>query len=459
MTDRKKATVTAFLVFLGFMAVCTVIAKGIYTSGLPRASTVKPERKNISHTVEMSGTVRQGQEYGVYTEQGLRVATVPVHTGETVERGTLLFQIDVPDLEKVIKEKEFTLEKLAARQKETASTQELEKRKQELAVARSGQDYEQALRNANLTLERKREELRKAEKEREEYRKASGSGAQVSGGDASAGQSGGDGLTALDRAVTEAAQAVEDAILAREDALAAANRTIEDAKLAMEKPFSAEEITNKTELLQEQESLERLRKLLADQGKICAAEPGKITEVPLRTGDRTPDGACVLYALDDGERLLEVPLTREQEKYVEPGDEVQLSYRSASGASGGGKGRISYLLSAGDQTVARIELGDAEVMFGQPVSVSLSKASDPFECCVPTEAVISDPMGGYYVYIPEAQEGIMGTEWRVAKVSVKVLDKNETYAAIEGSGITDESLIIQSCNKEIGEGTAVRLLP
>lgn len=78
LTKGKKTALISFAAFLAFMAVCTVAAKGIYASGLPRVSTAKPYSGSLTHVITVSGTVMQGQEYGVYVESGLRVDTMAV---------------------------------------------------------------------------------------------------------------------------------------------------------------------------------------------------------------------------------------------------------------------------------------------------------------------------------------------------------------------------------------------
>lgn len=460
MTGKKRIMVIAFCIFLGFMAVCTMLAKGIYRAGLPRVTVTAPQRKSISHIVEAAGTVKQGQEYGVYVEQGLRVATIVVREGETVEAGAPLFQIDLNDLTKIIDEKELNIEKLTAQQKETASATGQEQQKENLTVARSQQDYQKALRDAELMLSRKRLLLTEAQKALDDYKKyLSDTDGQVSAGDADTAQGRKDKLKELEQAVTVAAQSVEDAILAKEDALLTASREIENADLAAEQAYSSAETVNQLELAYQQKTMEELKNLLNEQGWVCAEEPGKITQRTIKVGERTPDGACLLYALDEGDRLLEVPLTQEQAKYIELGDELALSYRNVTGAHKDGNGTVSYLSQGTDgSTVARVELDDADVSIGQPISISLTKQSDPYETCISASAVKIDTAGTAFIYVVEEQEGILGTEWKITRVQVKVLDRNEYYAAIENSSLTKDSLIVESANKKFGEGDVVRIV-
>ena len=106
MTKGKKATVIGFGAFLVFMAVCTVTAKGIYRSGLAQVTAQNPYSSSLVHEIKANGTVKQGQEYGVFTESGLRVSAVSVRKGEYFEPGTPLFQVDLSDLQQIVEGKE-----------------------------------------------------------------------------------------------------------------------------------------------------------------------------------------------------------------------------------------------------------------------------------------------------------------------------------------------------------------
>ena len=54
------------------------------------------------------------------------------------------------------------------------------------------------------------------------------------------------------------------------------------------------------------------------------------------------------------------------------------------------------------------------------------------------------------------REGILGEEYYVDMVNVKVLDRNDNQAAVEGGALDKESRIIVSSTKEIGKGDTVR---
>ncbi len=109
MNKERKKVIYGFGLFLLFMAVCTLIAKGIYTSGLARVTMGKVQSLNITHKVTGVGSIVAEQEYGVYTIEGLRVHTIFVKEGDKVKVGDALFQVKKEDVEESLCDKEFLL--------------------------------------------------------------------------------------------------------------------------------------------------------------------------------------------------------------------------------------------------------------------------------------------------------------------------------------------------------------
>ncbi len=60
------------------------------------------------------------------------------------------------------------------------------------------------------------------------------------------------------------------------------------------------------------------------------------------------------------------------------------------------------------------------------------------------------------MYVVNEREGILGQEYYVEEINVSVVDKNDTWAAVEGALNTD-SQIIASSTKEVTKGEVVRL--
>ena len=65
--------------------------------------------------------------------------------------------------------------------------------------------------------------------------------------------------------------------------------------------------------------------------------------------------------------------------------------------------------------------------------------------------------GRYYVLVVEKQNTILGEQEKAVKEEVKVLDKNEMYAALESESIKEDSQIIADSDRYVEAGDKVRL--
>lgn len=453
MNKKRNKAVIGFGIFLALMAVCTVVAKGIYASGLPRATVGKPAKKSISHDVKATGSVRTGGERGVYTESGLRVAEIMVRSGQTVAAGDILFRIDTGDLESIIAEKEKEAEKLRAQEKEAAVLTDRAAREERKNLDRAKLDAQQQILERESEYNRKRLAVTQAQKELEDYQ-AYLKGA-VSGGDRE--QSGNEKLRQLEQALGNAAYDAEQAGLKLDDARRQAGEAEQDAAEYMSSCSAARE-TARLEAEAREGELAGLRKLLEADGFIYADVPGLIIAQKLTVGERTPDTACLLYAPETGKRIVDISFDREQMKYISLGDVVQLEYRVNTGESRKTEAPVAYMESQGGNTAAEIYLEDEALAVGQNVNLEFARQSEPYELCIPISALHSDGRGTDFIYVVEEREGFLGAEWRVRKLPVSVPDKNDSYAAIEAVGIDRDTRILFYADKEIADGTVVRII-
>ncbi len=120
-----------------------------------------------------------------------------------------------------------------------------------------------------------------------------------------------------------------------------------------------------------------------------------------------------------------------------------------------------YILSLekhAEGAFARIELTEGEPSMGQSVTMKYTWQSDLYSAVIPVSALHGTDTQGYYVYVVEEQEGILGMEQRIRKIAVTVPDKTESYAAVESSLLTEESRIVTDSTKELSEGSVVRVV-
>ena len=444
-----------FGIFLGFMAICTIVSKGIYRSGLPKVVVSYPEQKSISHEIKGSGMVKQGQEYGVYVEEGLRVASILVRNGDVFEPEQPLFQIEMNDLQDKIEEKEIELKKSASQQKESKQGADKEKQDRKTVTSRAEIDYKRIIRDADLKISRAREDYEKNEEIVKKYEQSIGQGTVSGGNDETVMQ---EKLVLMKQELKQYARIVEDAILAKELALTTAERAIEDARNGEKESYSSASEGYLLDKEYGEKQLDRLKALRENDGWIYAEMSGRVIDQRLAIGERTQDRASLIYAYDDGERILDAVITREEASDVMVGDIFDLKTNLPSGKLIEEESVVEFMEADGGNVVMRMFVQNEEISIGQSMLFSITKQSVPYNMCIPMQALYKSEVETYYVYVVEEQEGILGSEWRARKIAVTVQDQNNKYAAIEAVGISGESKIIVSTDKEMEDGEVVRVL-
>lgn len=159
---KQKKTAAAFGIFLGLMFLCTLISRAVYASGLPQITTRKPERTALIHRVEAEGIVQQGREYAVNALSGLRCRTVHARVGDKVTTKTLLFEIDMGDLEEQIREQEMNIQKLDLTIQEQEANRGLAAKEKKTEQERAGEDYDRSADSAQKAVDQAKRELSEA---------------------------------------------------------------------------------------------------------------------------------------------------------------------------------------------------------------------------------------------------------------------------------------------------------
>ena len=97
---------------LAVMLVFTIASRVVASITVPQVTASAPSSGKIEHTVMASGTVEAGGEKAIVTEEGILVAQVNVHTGESIGEGETLFALDMDSLEDQIYELQNQIKKL-----------------------------------------------------------------------------------------------------------------------------------------------------------------------------------------------------------------------------------------------------------------------------------------------------------------------------------------------------------
>lgn len=439
----KKKAILGFILFLAGMWVCTLISKSVYTSRLPVVSTSSPESKYIEHRVEAEGIVIEGGKQAVTSLSGLRVETVAVGIGDKIEEGDILFQVDIEDLKRLIGEKQ---DKISALQEEINALLEnkaLAQEKKEIEEARAREDYDTTSRLENTDVGRAQDRYVRAQQALDDFLNDPGTMDEESRRQQE---------QALRDAVQEAAYGEADAKRDRDQAIKAAEREVEDI-LFPEGSDSALSVSQMN-LAALKEELEPFTRILNEEGIIKSNMAGTVTDIFVSAGGRVPDGAAVLLTDDTLPCQFKVFLDKEQKKYIGVGDSVSVKLDGGSSL----ETTVDYFMES--QTIpgsfeVTIELPQNMGIPGLSGKIIYSKQGEKFECCISPEAVYRTDTRSY-VYVLRSREGILGEEYYVEEVTVKVIDQNDTWVAIESGALDKESKIITSADQEIHKGDVVR---
>lgn len=427
----KKKILLGFFVFLCLMWLCTIISKSIYASKLPVVSVDSSEQKYVEHKVEAEGIVVAGDKNPVTALSGLRVNKLMVQVGDRVEEGSVLFTVDMNDLDKIMAEKQTEISKLQLQIDTILQNEELARQKKALEEQRAREDYDALSRYNNTLVGRAAEAVNQAENDIED---------QEGGTDEE-----------LKDALQSAAYAEADTKWARDNAVKEAERNVED--ILFPENEDATLSSYQLELSDMQKDLAQYQAVKDADGLITAPKDGLITDIYIDAGSRIPESAVMLFADDTVPCQFKTVLDREQKKYVGLNDTVSLKLEGSRET----EVTVDYLAESGTVPGSYeiyINLPEGMGMPGLSGTMSHTETGEKYPCCISPLALHKEDARSY-VYVVKEREGILGMEYYVEEVNVKVLDENERWAAVEGALDSDSQIIISS-TKEVHNGDIVR---
>ncbi len=244
----------------------------------------------------------------------------------------------------------------------------------------------------------------------------------------------------------------EDALTGNADSLRDADRNLEDANTP-DRADSALEIA-RMELESLKREIEKYREIYKADGKVVSDRSGTVTKVNVTVGERTVDGAAIVCADKEVPYQFETLIAREQKKYVNQGDPVTLDT-----PEGKNELEINYLEEdASGSYRAVVYLPEGKGTLGMSGTLMKREVSESYDCCIPIEALHKEGMGQrYYIFLAGEREGILGRERYVEIRYVKVMDMNESYAALESGAVAKEEEVITGSDKEIENNVVVRV--
>lgn len=304
-------------------------------------------------------------------------------------------------------------------------------------------EYAQRLSNAQSAVEQAKQAMDQANAALEDYRQGQQAGGQRSEQE-------------LLDAVEKAQEVYDDALASLDNAETVYGRAVSSAKLPDGTNHAAQigQITYDQMAL----ALDKLEALQDAEGKILAPVDGIVTQCSVQTGEKTSDTTAMLLAdLSQGCKFSGL-VTEEQSKYIGVGDLVTLRAGSTgkryedlpvttfspSEESGGG-----YRLT--------VQLPANTLALGASAELNFTRKSQAYACCVPLSALHLDAQNQPYVLVVEPVDSVLGTQMQARKVSVTVLEQNESMAALAEGTLSSKQQVIVSSDRAVDSGSRVRV--
>lgn len=433
---RNRRWIEGFAIFLLVMYVLMLVSKSIYAYQLPIVETEQVQQKYIEHILEEEGLVIAGGELPVTTISGLRIERIYVAVGDRVEEGTLLGQIDLADLKGLISSKQNELARLDAQIGIILANESLAQEKRELELERAKEDYELQARLGDTKVGRAEDSYVQAEEEL--------ATAQENGGLSEEAEK------SMKQNLQQAAYAEADARAQRDEDNRELQRRLEDLEMPAEESSSLEVCKLEREELSS--SLQSYESILNEQGKLYAHRAGVVTRILTGAGERTMDTAWLLLSDEEEACRLKVNLTKEQKKLVSLGETVSVKL-----GSGMQECRIEYIADEGGESYSiYLPLAQGTGIPGESGTMFASDRGERQQRCISTLAVHT-VNNISYVYAVGEREGILGMEYYIRELPVKILDQNDTWTAVESGSVDADSRIVVSATKEFKKGDVVRI--
>lgn len=400
-SSDSDRTFSHVLLFFFVMVLLTLIARGTAGSRLARVTVTTPTSQDLSQSVQLYGTAKPIGNYFSTVPAGLTVSQVKKGPLDSIVKGDVIAVIDQP-----------SLDELVIRERARLRQMELQLESQLKWAYVSDRD----LKNAQKNYDRAKEKY-------------------------------------------DRLQADEDS--SKEDILAAMAK-VDEARIALGlaqeeyyEEMLLEEPAARTLVLDIDAAAARVNELMqlkAQEYQIIAGSGGIVADQPLTEGCltngteiisiSTPGNGFTLTFQARQEDALglfryEPQLTATQEE----AEEVLRSYNAD----------VSTL----DQPTVTFTAKLRQTAWTDgSITITGKLWQDDYDTCVPMSALRQDSHG-YFVYVMETTQTLMGIDKRVTRVSVSIEKTDGRYAAV--SGLSGHEQVILSSSKPLSDGDSVRV--
>jgi multidrug efflux pump subunit AcrA (membrane-fusion protein) len=255
----------------------------------------------------------------------------------------------------------------------------------------------------------------------------------------------------LEEAVETAKQLLEDAQRSRADTLRQKQRDI--ASTEVYSNANSSDKIYEIEIAEIEKDIAALEAVRNDGGNVCSPNDGYVSEVSVSVGFRTGDEPAVLLNDMSGGCKFNFSITKEEAKYIHLNDTLELTLNGQP-AMEINADYVTQNNQGGYDITCKIDNNDVQT--GMSGSIKRTVQGEMHTLTLPINAV-HEEQNVTYIYTLNEKSGILGSEYYVEKLKVQLVDKNDTYVAIEGGVIGSDAEVIVYSSRELSQGDVVRV--
>ena len=481
---KKRAWIkNAIIIFLAVMLLLTFFSNTILNYSLPEVAAQYPASGTVTSKIRASGTVEANENYEVVLSESRTIKSVSVKNGDTVKKGDVLFLLEDAESSE-LKEAQASLEDLQSQLKKAQLTATPDYSAQEIEIANAEEDLQkarqnkaaipekqQALTDAKLAVKKAQRKVDELNKKIEALRTPDENGnlppdAEKKLGALTAELS--DAQDTLDAATEAQASAEAAAGLTEEqadEAIKTLERQVESLRNALrvqKKEDSRNQAISDIDLEalkrnvdKQQETVNKLKSKAVD-AKVTAKMDGTVRSISCTSGETVEAGTPLAQIQLSGKGYSATfPLTPEQAKRVNPGDEASIQYYWDSDVKAKVESVKNDPDNPGKSKLVTVAV-DGNVEVGETLNFVLGERGTDYDILVPNSALHEDN-NGKFVLIVTAKSTPLGNRYLATRVDVQVLASDETTTAISGA-LSGSDFVITTSTKPLEPGDQVRLM-
>lgn len=476
--DKQRKLVKWIVIFFAAMLVFTFLSRAADSLNVANVDTKKMQNQVIAHNVKGTGKVEGTKEQAVFVLAGQMVEQVFAKEGQNVKKGETLFVLDQDTLQETAEKKQMEIDTVVRKTEDLKSADSVKEQKKETEKDRAQQNYDDAIKYGDINMANARMEVDAAKQKLQDFYNeraqaqstlpqgddslSDGTGDHLESGESQENIQGGNAAdaytkeqeTALQEEIRAKEEALNQAIIARNNEVREAERAVEDADMAEATDGSLENA--EAELSALQKEFGKLQALLEAKGKVKAPADGVIKSMSASTGSQTTEEASAILYETGGSLRMTGTIYKDDLKYVEIGGMAAVKGSSGTEIPEAQIESISEVEEDKDSRRISILLPKNTLSVGETAEFSITREEGPFTTCVPLSA-LREENGRSFVYVTDTENTILGEQLVARKVEVTVRDKNNSYAALEEGSLSSEQQVIISTDREVTEGSPVRL--